>query len=195
MDRNALLAGVGLGALLMFISDPNRGARRRALVRDKAVRGARVSRRAFAATAEDIANRTRGIAVTAWGALRGEEVDEAKLVERVRAALGRVCSHPRAIHVDAVGSEITVRGDVFASEAGAVLSAAGSVRGVEDVVDELEKHESAEGVPSLQGAGRVGEPSIDLFQRRWAPATRALIGMTAIAAAAFSVAAYARRAA
>jgi hypothetical protein len=84
---------------------------------------------------------------------------------------------------------------VFASEAGAVLSAAGSVRGVEDVVDELEKHESAEGVPSLQGAGRVGEPSIDLFQRRWAPATRALIGMTAIAAAAFSVAAYARRAA
>jgi hypothetical protein len=195
MDRNALLAGVALGALLIFISDPDRGARRRALVRDKAIHGAHVSRRAIAATAADIVNRTRGTLANAWGAVRRDEFDEARLVERVRAALGRVCSHPRAIHLEAVDGEITIRGEVRASEVEDVLAAIGSVRGVEDVVDELDRYEDADGVLSIQGSGRVGEPSTDLFQHRWAPATRALVGMTAIAAAALSVAAYTRRAA
>lgn len=186
MDRNALLAGAGLGALLMFMSDPDRGARRRALVRDKAVHGARVSRRAIAATATDLANRTRGVAVNAWSGIRAASVDDARLIERVRAALGRVCSHPRAIDVEALDGEITLRGDVLTSEAEAVLGAARSVRGVKDVLDELDKYEGADGVPSLQ---------LHLSRRRWAPATRTLVGMAAIAAAAFSVAAYARRAA
>jgi len=66
---------------------------------------------------------------------------------------------------------------------------------VSEIVDDLDKYPSGEGVPSLQGMGRLGEPPLDLLQRRWAPATRALVGMAAVAAAAFSVAAYARRAA
>jgi hypothetical protein len=185
MDRNALLAGAGLGALLMFMSDPDRGARRRALVRDKAARGARVSGRAIAVTAADLANRTRGVAANAWGTVGSQSVDDVRLMERVRAALGRVSSHPRAIDVEALDGEITLRGDVLASEAEAVLAAARSVRGVSEVVDELDKFAGADGVPS----------SLDLVQRRWAPATRTLVGMAAIAAAAFSVAAYARRAA
>ena len=193
MDRNALLAGTGFGALLMFIADPDRGARRRALVRDKAVRGARVSGRAVAATAADLANRTRGVAANVWGSIRAESVDDARLVERVRAALGHVCSHPRAIGVEALDGGITLRGDVLASEAEAILAAVSSVRGVYEVVDELEKHVTAHAVPSLQVRGRTDEPSLDLLQRRW-PATRTLVGM-AVAAAAFSVAAYARRAA
>jgi hypothetical protein len=49
-------------------------------------------------------------------------------------------------------------------------------------------------VPSLQGEGRLGEPSLDVLQRRWAPATRALVGITAVTAA-LGLAAYARRAA
>ena len=109
MDRNALLAGTGLGALLMFIADPNRGSRRRAMVRAKAVRGARVSGRVVAATATDLANRTRGVAANVWGNIRPEPVDDARLVERVRAALGHVCSHPRAIGVEAVDGGITLR--------------------------------------------------------------------------------------
>jgi len=194
MDRNALLAGTGLGALLMFIADPNRGARRRAVVRGKAVRGVRVSGRVVAATATDLANRTRGVVANVWGNIRPESVDDARLVDRVRAALGHVCSHPRAIGVEAVDGGITLRGDVLASEAEGVLAAVGSVRGVYEVVDSLERHATAD-APSLQGRGRTGEPSLDLVHRGWAPATRALVGMAAVAAAAFSVAAYARRAA
>jgi BON domain len=182
MDRNALFAGAGLGALLMFMSDPDRGGRRRALVRDKAVHGARLSGRAIAATATGLANRTRGVAANAWGSIRPESVDDAQLIGRVRAALGRVCSHPRAIDVEALDGEITLRGEVLASEVEAVLGAICSVRGVTEVRDELDKYVGADGVPST---------SLDLFQRR--PTTRTLVGMAAIAAAAFSVAAYARR--
>ena len=191
MDRNALLAGAGLGALLMFIADPDRGARRRALVRDKAVRGVR----AIAAAAADMTNRTRGIAADARGAWQHDAPGEARLIERVRTSLGRACSHPRAIVVTAIDGEITLRGDVLASEADAVLAAADAVRGVEDVIDELERYAGAEGVPSLQGEGKVGERSFTLLQRRWAPATRALVGIAAVATAALGAAAYARRAA
>ena len=186
MDRNALLAGAGLGALLMFIADPDRGARRRALVRDKAVRGVRVGGRAITATAADLANRTRGFAAEARGAWQHDAPDEARLIERVRATLGRTCSHPRAIDVTAVDGEITLRGDVLSSEADAVLAAVDAVRGVEDVIDELERHASTESVPSLQGEGKAP---------RWAPATRALVGIAAVATAALGAAAYARRAA
>jgi len=195
MDRNALFAGAGLGALLMFMSDPDRGARRRALVRDKVVRGARVGGRALTATAADIANRTRGVAANAWSSIRREAVDDDQLIERVRAALGRVCSHPRAIAVEAIEGEVTLRGDVLSLEADRVLTVARSVRGVNEIVDELDRHATSDGVPSLQGSGRVGEPSRHSLQRRWPPARRALVGMAAVAAAAFSMAAYARRAA
>src|SRR4051794_29510197 len=99
MNRNALLAGAGLGALLMFVADPDRGARRRALIRDKAVRGARVSGRVLAAKVTDLGNRSRGVAASAWGSIRPESIDDRRLVGRVRAALGRTCSHPRAIDV------------------------------------------------------------------------------------------------
>src|SRR5262249_18403896 len=97
MDRNALLAGAGFGALLMFMSDPDRGARRRALVRDKTGRSARFGGRTVTATAADLAHRTRGVAANAWGSIRRESVDDERLIERARAALGHVCSHPRAI--------------------------------------------------------------------------------------------------
>jgi hypothetical protein len=194
MDRNALLAGAGLGALLMFMSDPDRGARRRALVRDKAVRGARVGGRALTATAADFANRTRGVAANAWGSIRREPIDDDRLIERVRAALGRVCSHPRAIAVEAIDGEVTLRGDVLTLEADAVLAAARSVRGVSEIVDDLDKYPTAKGCrrcrdgPSRRTAARFAAAPMGTGDS-------ALVGMAAVAAAAFSVAAYARRAA
>jgi hypothetical protein len=64
---------------------------------------------------------------------------------------------------------------------------------VHAVVNELEPHDSPEGIPSLQGHGRVGGPSLDILQRNWAPATQALVGMAAVAATCAAVLAYSRR--
>lgn len=193
MDNRALLVGVGLGATLAFLFDPDRGARRRALVRDKAVRGTRKTGDALDATARDLANRSRGIAAATRGRLSRQAVDNHRLIERVRAKLGRVCSHPHAIDVDAHDGDVILRGPILSDEVDDVLATTGAVRGVNFVLNELEPHDAPDGIPSLQGEGRLAGPSLDLFQSNWAPATRALVSASALAAAGVAMAAYARR--
>ena len=193
MNTRDLLIGAGIGATVTYMLDPAAGGRRRALVRDKVVRGTRKTRDGLDATARDLANRTKGIAATTRGLLRRDEVDDALLVERVRAKLGRACSHPRAIDVDARNGEITLRGPIFAREVSSVLNVASSVRGVRGVTNALEPHESADGVPSLQGKGNVAGPSLDILQRNWAPGTQALVAAAGLAAVGLSAAAYTRR--
>lgn len=192
MDKGSLLSGVALGAALVFVLDPDRGGRRRALVRDKIVRGSRLTGEALDATMRDMQNRARGIAATARGRLRHEEVDDRRLVERVRARLGRVCSHPHAIDVEVRDGEVTLRGPALADEVHSLLTTAASVRGVHSVVNDLEPHDSPDGVPALQGDGRLAGSSFDLLQRNWAPATRALVSVAAVAAGGLAFA-YTRR--
>lgn len=191
MNNSALLAGVGVGAVLAYVFDPDRGARRRALVRDKAVRGARLSRRALDATICDLSNRARGLAAAVRSG-RGL-VDDIKLTERIRAKLGRVCSHPRAIDVIAQNGQVTLRGPIMASEVDDVMSTVAGVAGVGGVINELDPHETAASIPSLQGEGRTAQSGFDLLQRNWAPATRALVSVGALAAAGAAARAFARR--
>jgi hypothetical protein len=58
----ALLTGVGIGAALMYVLDPDRGKRRRALVRDKAVSLANQTGRIVAKKSRDLTNRAKGMA-------------------------------------------------------------------------------------------------------------------------------------
>ena len=192
MDNRSLLSGMAIGAAAALILDPDRGARRRALIRDKVVRGRRRSGEALDTTMRDIANRAGGIAAVTRGARRSEDVDDARLLERVRAKLGRVCSHPHAIDVDVQGGEVTLRGPVLAGEVQRLLNTAAAVRGVNAVVNELEPHDSPDGIPALQGRGRVAGPTLDLLQPNWAPGTRALVSVAALAAGGLAMA-YARR--
>lgn len=193
MSNRDFLVGAGVGAALAYMLDPGGGSRRRALARDKVARAARKTRDGFDATTRDLANRTRGIAAATRGRLAHEEVDDVVLVERVRARLGRVCSHPHAIDVVAREGDVTLRGPILAREVDRVLTTAAGVRGVQSVASELDPHESSEGVPSLQGEGRVAGPGLDILQRSWAPATQALVAVASLAAAGVAVAAYGRR--
>lgn len=192
MNTREMLVGAGVGAALAFMLDPQGGGRRRALVRDKVVFASRKTRDGVDAVARDMANRTRGIAAATRGRFREGHVDDEVLVERVRAKLGRAVSHPRAIDVKAADGEVTLYGPILSDEVDDVLSVVSSVRGVQSVVNELEPHDSPEGIPSLQGRGRVAGPSLDIRQRNWAPATQALVGMAALAATS-AVIAYSRR--
>src|SRR5437763_15093221 len=74
MDRAfALLAGAGLGAGLMYILDPDLGRRRRALVRDKAVRLANKAQDAACVVSRDMQNRARGLASGDLSVLAGRK--------------------------------------------------------------------------------------------------------------------------
>jgi gas vesicle protein len=189
MNTRDVIVGAALGGALAFLTDPNQGRRRRALARDQFVRASRKTRDALDATARDMSNRTRGVAAAARS--RSDTIDDdERLVERVRAKVGRVCSHPRALEITAKNGEVTLKGPILASEVEEVRKTAETVRGVRSFISQLEPHASAEGVPSLQGRSSVAGPSLDILQRNWA--TRALVAV-GLAATGLCVAAYARR--
>jgi hypothetical protein len=193
MVTRDVVVGIGIGALLLFIADPRAGRRRRALARDQVVRASRKTRDALDATARDVANRTTGMVAATRARWRSERVDDQRLLERVRAKLGRACSHPRAIDVDVTDATVTLRGPILANEIDNVLTTVWGVRGVVGVTNALETHESAEGVPALQGRGSIADSERDIFQRHWAPTTQALVTAAGLAATAVCMAAYARR--
>jgi gas vesicle protein len=193
MNQSKLLIGVGVGAAIAYMLDPNRGRRRRALVADQVRRASGKTRDAIDATMRDMTNRAVGIAAATRARLAHDDVDDATLIERVRATLGRVCSHSRAIDVEVDDGNVTLRGPRLRNELDTVLGGVAAVRGVRSVNNELELHVSAEGVPSLQGSSNVAGPTLDVLQRNWAPGTQALVAAAGLAATGVCIAAYARR--
>jgi hypothetical protein len=177
--------GAAVGAGVMALLDPGRGAYRRALVRDQIVKASHKTADGLDALSRDVANRARGVAAEARSAMHGEFVSSRKLVGRVRAELGRVVSHPRAIDVAASDDGcIFLAGPVLTEEADRLISAVRSVRGVCDVQDQLERYDTPEGVPSLQGGRtRPGRRSA-LLQDSWSPTTKALVCIASTALAA-----------
>jgi hypothetical protein len=169
-------AGLGLGTGVMFLLDPDRGKRRRALLRDKVVSAARQTGECWDVTTRDLRNRTQGIITDIQSRFSSEPVTDDVLVDRVRSKLGRIVSHPRAIHVTAQNGNVTLAGPILASEVGELLTCVKQVHGVDDVTNNLEPHETAENHPSLQGGReRVGN-RFEFFQENWSPAARLVAG-------------------
>ena len=178
------ICGAGIGAGLMFLFDPARGARRRSLVRDKVVRAAHKTHDAYDATRRDIGNRLSGAAAEVRARLSSDDADEWTIAERVRAKLGRVSSHPRAITVVVDQGGVTLTGDALASEVDAILSAVENVRGVCSVVSHLRTHASPERVPSLQGRSRRPGWWSTWLTESWSPAAMVIAaGAAAVFAA------------
>jgi uncharacterized membrane protein len=181
-DRGAVLTGLGLGVGLMYFLDPERGRRRRALARDRLTHAARVGGDAVGATGRDVAHRTSGAGARLRRLVnRDSRADDRVLVERVRAQLGRLVSHPHAIRVDASDGIVTLRGPILEAEVPRLLSAVERIRGVRSVTSELEGHKQAGNVPALQGGSTPAGLQLDIMQREWSPTTRLLAGTTGIA--------------
>jgi hypothetical protein len=139
----ALLIGAGLGAALMFILDPARGGRRRALVRDKSLKVLRRGSEALQERTEDIGNRLTG-AVAELRGRRGSPPTNLQLEERVRAELGHKVENAKAIEVFAEDGKVTLRGDVSREELDDVLDAVRGVHGVRDVRSEMMVNNTSE---------------------------------------------------
>jgi uncharacterized membrane protein/osmotically-inducible protein OsmY len=180
-DRGAVLTGLGVGAGLMYFLDAERGRRRRALVRDRLAHASRVTREAAGATGRDLAHRTSGTVASLGSMLGRKPIDDDVLVERVRARLGRVISHARALDVFASDGVVTLRGPVLQHEVKRLLHAVRRVAGVREIISELEEHKGAGNMPSLQGGGVPSELQWDFLQRNWSPATRMILGSGGLA--------------
>lgn len=161
----SVLAGFAAGMIAMFYLDAANGARRRALVRDKLVRAGHQLSDLAEAQGKHIANRAKGIAATHRLDRKSHRApqSDAQLHDRIRAHLGRVVSHPGSIHVDVQGGCVCLRGDVLTREQEVLCREVQDMAGVREVRNEMQAHDSPEGVPGLQGRqtprGREQRPS------------------------------------
>jgi uncharacterized membrane protein len=177
MDKNLrVLGGMGVGAGLMYLFDPDRGRRRRSLVHDKVVSYAHRSADALGKTSRDLANRTGGVVASARSRFQSEEPIDQALEGRVRAKLGRYVTHPHAIEVRAEGGRVTLAGPILADEVGGLLRAVSKVPGVTEIDDQLEPSPDADSIPALQGGVRRSGDRFELRQEHWSPTARLLVG-------------------
>jgi osmotically-inducible protein OsmY len=149
--------GVGVGALAGLLLDVRRGPGRRALVRDKALSGARRIATDIVREARDLTQRGKGRIYEISHA--DETVPDSLLVERVRAQIGRAVSHSRPIRVDALDGCAVLSGPILASEVEPLIEIVSKVRGVKSIESRLDVHEDAGSLPELQGGGRAGAQS------------------------------------
>jgi uncharacterized membrane protein len=175
--QGRLLTGMMLGAGTMYLLDPDRGARRRSLLRDQGMHAGRKMGEGLAATARDARNRTAGAAAELRSRFRKDEADDEIVHERVRSAIGRVVTHPSAVEVTVNEGRITLAGHVLADEVYDLLKQVGRVRGVAEVRSQLQIHQGTEGVPALQGPGHPRQHRPELLQENWSPATRLIAGL------------------
>lgn len=148
-----ILSGVlalGAGAGLMYLLDPDRGRRRRALMRDKMRHGANMAGEKANATAKDLGNRARGMSVEAMKRVRKEKLTDEQLAQRVRAELGHHTTHSSAIEVSVHDGRVILSGPILTEEAEEVVKAVHKVRGVDVVENRLQFHETPGEVPALQ---------------------------------------------
>jgi len=177
MNREvALLGGIGLGATLMYLVDPDRGKRRRARMRDKLSRATHKVPDAISATARDISNRVQGMAAQATSVFSSEDVSDEVLVARVRSKLGRIVSHPSSIEVAANQGRVVLSGPVLAHETNDLLACVRAVPGVRAVDNLLDVHKQTGDVPGLQGGEPRPGDRFDLMQENWSPTSRLLAG-------------------
>ena len=168
------LISAALGGAAMYFFDPDRGRRRRALVRDKAVKTTTDLRHFVEDGRRDLVN--RGAAAT--GRLRSlvsrRRATDPVLVERVRSAMGRHTAHPGAIDVTADGGQVTLSGSILAHEHDDLIEGVSAVAGVTDIIDRLGIFENAEGISALQGSPRPRAAHDGAGD--WAPGTRLVTG-------------------
>jgi uncharacterized membrane protein len=171
-----LLAGAGLGAGLMYLVDPDRGARRRALVRDKSVHALHRIGDVIEKGSRDLGFRIRGLVAETRSLRHGEPAADELLTPRVRSKMGRAVSHPHAIGVAVANGQVTLTGPILAREVPGLLGAVAAVPGVTGIENHLEPHDPEDPVPALEGGRHRTAERLDLLREHWAPLTRIVMG-------------------
>jgi gas vesicle protein len=183
------LLGAGIGATSMFLLDPARGKRRRALIRDKVARASRKTADAAGASWRNFGNRLVGLQFRTRSFFKHEPVDDATLTERIRAALGRVTAHQRALSVSTKNGCVRLTGNALASEVASIVSTVGRVPGVFGVETDLRTHANADRMPMLKGGLRrpgTWRARISASRAKWPAALLAAGGAIAVAGAALA---------
>lgn len=169
-----LIGGISLGAGLMYMMDPHKGKRRRALVRDQLVHTVHKTQDVLEVGTRDLSNRAQGVVAQTGSRLIGKiakkEVPDEVLVARVRAKMGHVVSSPHLISVIANAGLVTLSGAVRASEYTGLLTCVADVPGVTGIENLLMAYDGSETGTASRERGEEAPSSRT-------PAARLLMGM------------------
>ena len=148
-----------LGAAAAYFLDPDQGARRRNLLRDKALKLFRTGSRQAAGAAQAAANQATGAAYRAASTARGggeAPPSDQALKAKIETELFRGAGAPKGdVAIDVVGGVVTLRGEVKTrDEVSALEAAARAIAGVEDVENLL--HTPGEPAKMVDGASAAG---------------------------------------
>lgn len=146
--------GMGAGAALMYLLDPESGNRRRSLAKDQLDHARHVTAETLQGTATDLKNRSKGLVHEMENRFTSREsVPATVLEERVRESMGRAVENPSLITVSARKGRVVVSGQVRQDEVDDLLDAVESTGGVRSVDDQLDVREDPEHVPGLKETG------------------------------------------
>lgn len=166
------LGYLGLGAGLMYVLDPNRGRRRRALARDRIAHAVHVLSAATNTTARDLSHRVHGLLAECSHLFSRKEVSDEALEARVRSKLGRAVSHPHAIAAAVNQGHVTLSGPVLSGEVKGLLKRVSKIPGVRMLRNALAAHTRADNAPGLQGGKSRPGSRWPLAQANWSPTAR-----------------------
>ena len=130
-------AGIGVGAALMYLLDPERGKRRRALAKDKLVHATHVAAQEADVTSRSAVNHVRGVIARMRSRVKPEHVPDAVLAERVRARIGHLVPHAGSIEVTVRDGRVTLAGPAVGSDLDVLLTDVARVRGVVGIDNRL----------------------------------------------------------
>lgn len=169
-----VLGGVSLGALAMYLADPERGPQRRAMAKE-ALRGAAAS----TGDVLDVARRDLGSRVQGWRAqadsmlTRGkEQIDDQVLKARVRQQIASAASQPGNIDIQVSQGVVTLSGSIPKHERQYLLDSVRRVDGVVQVEDFLDMQEQAAGYTAREGYSSY-QPAASM--ESWSPSIRTIV--------------------
>ena len=181
MKFTAFIEGIGLGIVTTYLLDPDRGGRRRALIRDQVIHQSLRKREAVNVMLRDLANRSQGLRHRVQQRFDHSEVSDEIVLQRVRAELGRHVSHFHALTVSCENGCIKLEGPVLASEIQDCVWHARMVPGVKHVINAMTAHASKENIPELQGGIQA------IANHRWTPATSLVMGVAGVLLTAYGI--------
>jgi hypothetical protein len=176
MNAITFLKGLGLGAGLMYLYDPQLGRRRRKLALDQFHHAMCQMSDAADVTWRDASNRLQGCVAEFSSPMRAHDNSDDVVHDRVRSKLGRYVSHPSAIGVTVREGHVVLSGPILAEEVEPLVHCLRGIHGVRGVENRLDVHETPGNMAALQGGRRRPGESYDILQNNWSPSTRCLIG-------------------
>lgn len=137
-DILALTAGLGAGAGLMYLCDPDRGRSRRNRLVAQAAGLLHHDENRLKKRAKDMLNRAHGFVAEAASTFAPEEqVPDDTLADRVRSRMGHILSESQGIQVHAHDGVVTLEGRLTHAERRMLGKEVGAIPGVTRVNDRM----------------------------------------------------------